>query len=118
MDKGLWIWPSDPKEERGVLRRVANSPHLMKTLQGITKSKDGLSNPEIDELLADNSNWLTIWSVRQLLALGFIEYKVDLFGGPASYMITELGKSCLAIITGQAAQKVPNVVQSPVSKVT
>jgi hypothetical protein len=68
----------------------------MSTLQGIANSVEGLSNPELDELLADNSNWMTLWSVRQLLALGFIDYKVDLFGGPAKYTATELGRKALA----------------------
>jgi len=46
--------------------------------------------------LADDSNWVTLWSVRQLLALGFIDYKVDFFGGPAKYTATELDRNVLA----------------------
>lgn len=108
MNKGLWVWPPDPRGQGRTLRKVADSRHLMAALQGIAKSKEGLSNSELDELLADNSNWMTLWSVRQLLALGFIEYKVDFFGGPAKYAATELGRSALATMTGQSAQqKVP-----------
>ena len=75
----------------------------MLALQGIVKSKDGMSNPELDELLADNSNWMTLWAVRQLLALAFIEYRVDFFGGPGRYAATDLGRSALSAITGQPA---------------
>ncbi len=83
----------------------------MRALAGIGKSKDGLSNPELDELLNDNSNWMTLWPVRQLLSLGFIEYKVDFFGGPAKYQLSELGRNALATITGQSAQ--PKAPVSP-----
>ncbi len=107
MDKGLWVWPSDPKGQRRILSEISGSPHLKAALQGIAKSAEGLSNPEIDELLADNSEWITLWTVRQLLALGFVEYKVDFFGGPAKYVATELGKNALAMITGQPAPVKP-----------
>ena len=101
MEKGVWTWPPDPRGQRRVLRTVSDSPHVMPALQGIVKSKEGMSNPELDELLADNSNWMTLWVVRQLLSLGFIEYRVDLFGGPARYVATDLGRSALSAITGQ-----------------
>ncbi len=107
MNKGLWVWPSDPKQQRKVLASIADSPHLMAALAGIAKSKDGLSNSELDELLADSSNWMTLWSARQLLSLGFAEYKVDFFGGPGRYNITELGRNALAAITGQPAPPKP-----------
>jgi hypothetical protein len=68
----------------------------MAALQGIANSEAGLSNSQLDGLLADNSNWMTLWSVRQLLALGFIDYEVDFFGGPAKYTATELGRNALA----------------------
>lgn len=86
-----------------MLRTISGSPHLMAALQGIAKSKEGMSNPELDELLADHSNWMTLWVARQLLALGFIEYTVDFFGGPARYTVTDLGRSALSAITGQPA---------------
>lgn len=111
MDKGLWVWPSDPKGQRRTLRRVAQSGRLMAALTGIAKSKEGLSNAELDELLNDNSNWMTLWSVGQLLSLGFIEYKVDLFGGPGLYSLTELGRNALSAITGQPTP--PKPAQAP-----
>ena len=111
MDKGFWVWPSDPKGQKLMLERISKSPHLAVALQGIAKSKEGLSNSELDELLGDNSNWITLWVVRQFLSLGFIEYKVDFFGGPARYAPTELGKTALATMTGQPPQpKAPTPV--------
>jgi hypothetical protein len=90
----------------------------MTALQGIAKSKDGMNNSEIDELLADNSIWMTIWAVRQLTALGFIEYKVDLFGGPARYVATELGKSAFSTLTEQApTSKQPSAAPPPTQPV-
>lgn len=104
MDKGLWVWPSDPKEQSRVLQKVVGSAHLMAVLVGIAKSREGLSNAELDELFADNSNWITLWPVRQLTSLGFIEYEVDIFGGPGRYSSTELGRSALSTMTGQPVQ--------------
>jgi len=103
MNRGLWTWPSDPQGQKRMLRSVSDSPHIMAALQGVVKSKEGMSNSELDELLADNSNWMTLWVVRQLLALGFIEYRVDFFGGPAKYAATDLGRNVLLAITGQPA---------------
>jgi hypothetical protein len=121
MNKGLWIWPAESKGQKIMLQRIASSTHLMTALQGIAKSKEGLSNSELDELLADNSNWITLWAIRQLLALGFIEYKVDFFGGPARYITTELGKTALGIMTGQSTKPatvapIPPAIQPVPSK--
>lgn len=113
MDKGLWVWPSDPREQRRTLRRIAQSERLVAALAGIAKSKEGMSNAELDELLNDNSNWMTLWSVRQLLSLGFIEYKVDLFGGPGRYSVTELGRNALSVISGQPAPQKPTPPPTP-----
>ena len=88
MKQGLWLWPSDPKAQGKILRKVSATPHLVPALSAIAKSKDGLSNPELDEVVADNSEWMTLWLVRQLTSLGFIQYKVDLFGEPARYQAT------------------------------
>ncbi len=95
------MWPSDPKGQKKILRNITDSARLMATFADIAKSKEGLSNPELGELLADNSNLMTLWPVRQLTSLGFIGYKVDLFGGPGRYSVTELGRNVLAIIAGQ-----------------
>jgi hypothetical protein len=114
MNKGLWTWPPDPKGQRRVLRTVSDSPHLTAALQAIAKSKDGMSNSELDELLSDSSNWITLWLVRQLLSLGFIDYRVDFFGGPAKYAATDLGRTALSAITGQPVpQAQPTAVTQP-----
>ena len=107
MPSGLWVWPSDPKGQRKVLRQVAASPHLMAAIMALAKSKEGLSNAELDDAINDNSEWMTLWVIRQLTALGFIEFKIDLFGDPAKYRLTELGRQALPIITGQPLQKPP-----------
>jgi hypothetical protein len=118
MDKGLWIWPTDPKGQKRMLRKIVGSQHVMMALQGIAKSDGGMSNSEIDELLGDNSEWITLWAVRQLTALGFIEYKVDLFGGPAKYVVTDLGRNSLVTMSGkQSVQKPsPTTQQGPTAQ--
>ncbi len=105
MTSGLWVWPSDPKGRRKALRQVAASPHLTAAMMALVKSKEGLSNAELDDAINDNSEWMTLWMIRQLTALGFIEFKIDLFGDPARYRLTELGRQALSIITGQPLQK-------------
>jgi len=119
MDRGLWIWPADPKDQRIVLRRLASSGHLMAAFNAIARSKEGMSNSELDQALADNSNWMTLWLTRQLLALGFIEYTVDFFGGPGKYALTERGKNVMATLAGQPSQPkppAPSTSQIPPSK--
>jgi hypothetical protein len=107
MKVGLWVWPVDQKAQRRILKKVARSEHLVTAMQTLAKSKDGLSNAEIDDALSDNSNWMTRWVVEQLVALGFIEYKVDFFGGPGRYKLTELGTNALSTITGKPVQLQP-----------
>ncbi|MDA4128487.1 MAG: hypothetical protein OK422_03365 [Thaumarchaeota archaeon] len=104
MKGGLWVWPTEPRNQARMLRKIAQNNHLVTALKAISASKEGLSNAELDEVLGDNSEWLTLWVVRQLQALGFIDYKVDLFGGPSRYIITDLGKKVSAQITPQAVQ--------------
>ncbi len=101
MPKGLWIWPSDPRGQRKVLRKVAESPHLAAALAAIAKSKEGMSNAELDDAINDSSEWTTLWVIRQLTSLGFVEFKVDFFGNPARYQLTEPGRAALSTITGQ-----------------
>jgi hypothetical protein len=110
MTKGLWVWPEDAGSQRVVLKKISASPHLVAALKAVAKSKEGMSNAEVDDALDDHSNWMTLWVVRQLTALGFVEYKVDFFGGPARYTITDAGRSVLQAMTGQPA---PKPAQSP-----
>ena len=107
MPKGLWVWPSDPKAQRRVLRNIATSPHLMAALTAIGKSKEGMSNAELDDAISNVSEWTTLWVVRQLTALGFLEFKVDFFGNPAKYALSDSGRVALSAITGQPPPKPP-----------
>ncbi|HEV2226130.1 MAG TPA: hypothetical protein VGR56_04915 [Nitrososphaerales archaeon] len=108
MTSGLWVWPSGPKGQRKVLSQVAASRHLTAAMMALAKSKEGLSNAELDDAINDNSEWMTLWVIRQLTSLGFIEFKIDLFGDPAKYRLTELGRQALSTITGQPLQKPPS----------
>ncbi|MDG6899002.1 MAG: hypothetical protein JRM88_00355 [Nitrososphaerota archaeon] len=108
MPKGLWVWPSNPQGQEKTLEKVAASPHLKAALVALAKSRVGLSNAELDDAINDSSEWTTIWVVRQLTSLGFIEFKVDLFGNPARYLLTELGRMAFSKITEQ-----PMAVPSP-----
>jgi hypothetical protein len=104
MNAGLWVWPSHGEAQQKVLQKVAASPHLLQAMTFLMSNDEGLSNSELDDAIADDSNWMTLWTVRQLTSLGFIKYKVDLFGGPARYQLTELGRNALGMITGQPVQ--------------
>jgi hypothetical protein len=112
MNAGLWVWPSDAKAQQEVLQRVAASPHFFQALTSLMKN-EGLSNSELDDAIADNSNWMTLWTMRQLTSLGFVEYHVDFFGGPARYQLTELGRSALGMITGQPVRQKPPAQAPP-----
>jgi hypothetical protein len=112
MPKGVWVWPPDQRGQRAVLRRVAASPHLMAALTAIAKSKEGLSNSELHDAINDSAEWTTLWVVRQLTSLGFVEFKVDFFGNPARYQIADQGRAALSTITGQP---IPKPVVPPVS---
>lgn len=104
MRVGLWMWPADQRAQRRFIKKIASSEHLLAALQALAKSKEGLSNAEIDDILADNSNWMTRWVVEQLVSLGFAEYTVDFFGGPGRYRLTQLGANVLSMITGKPIQ--------------
>jgi hypothetical protein len=118
MTSGLWVLPSDPKGQRKVLRQVAASPHLVAAMMALAKSKEGLNNAELDDTINDNSEWMTLWVIRQLTALGFIEFKIDIFGDPAKNRITELGRQALSMMTGQPPQKPPPPTRAPAPPVT
>jgi len=107
MTKGLWVWPSDPRAQRRVLAKFAASPHLVAALTALGKSKDGMSNAELDDAINDVSEWTTLWVIRQLTSLGFTDYKVDFFGNPAKYQLTESGRAVLSTIMGQSLPQRP-----------
>jgi hypothetical protein len=113
MNKGLWVWPSDQNAQRRVLRKVADAKQLVSAMAAIAKSKEGLSNAELDDAIGDSSEWLTLNVVRQLTSLGFVEFKVDFFGGPARYQLTDRGRSVLSVITGKPMQPPQQKPPSP-----
>ena len=106
--KGIWSWPAEEKQQNKVIRSLEASSSMLVILTSLSKSKDGLSNAQIDIAMNNFSQWNTLWDLRQLVALGFIEYKVDLFGNSGKYMLTELGTKIL--------QRLEGTPQSPVAK--
>jgi hypothetical protein len=92
-------------EQKKVLKKVAGSPHLLAAMTAMGKSEEGMSNAEVDDAISNSSEWTTIWVIRQLTSLGFIEFRVDFFGNPARYQLTETGRAALSVLTGQPSQK-------------
>jgi hypothetical protein len=94
--KGIWTWPSEPKEQDKVLRRILDEDELFTIILALANNSQGLSNAELDRLLANNSQWRTLSHMRELVALGFVEYHVQLFGDAGKYQLTDLGKTVVA----------------------
>ncbi len=94
--KGIWAWPSEPKEQDKVLRKIAQEDELVPILLALAKTPEGLSNAKIDKLVSNNSQWRTLWHMRELIALGFVKYDVQFFGNPGEYTLTELGKTVVS----------------------
>jgi hypothetical protein len=109
--KGIWFWPSDPKEQEKVLKDIRASEPILAALTALSKSKDGLSNAQLDIAIGSFSQWYTRWMIERLLSLGFVEYKVEWFGDPGKYVLTDLGREVLRRLTGQPPQP---VVAAPV----
>ena len=91
--KGIWTWPSEPKEQDKVLRRILGEDELSTILLALANNPEGLSNAKLDRLLANNSQWRTLSHMRELVALGFVEYHVQFFGESGKYQLTDLGKT-------------------------
>jgi hypothetical protein len=108
MEKGVWAAASDERTQRRITKKVSESKHLMAALEAIMKRKEGLSNAELDDLISDNSSWMTISVMRELLSLGLVEYQVDLFGNPGRYTLTDLGRNIMQKLTGQVASVKPS----------
>ncbi|MDG6950138.1 MAG: hypothetical protein JRM77_09925 [Nitrososphaerota archaeon] len=100
MPKGVWVWPADLQSQQETLKNVAISPHLRAAMTALASSKEGMSNAELDDAIGGSSEWTTLWIARQLTALGFVEFKVDFFGNPARYHLTELGRTAFSKMTG------------------
>jgi hypothetical protein len=98
---GIWFWPSEAKEQTKVLQRIRREDELTTIVAALAKCQEGLSNAQVDNLLRNNSQWRTLIHMEELTALGFVEYKVQIFGDPGKYHLTDLGRSLLAQITGK-----------------
>jgi hypothetical protein len=92
MNQGYWVWPESLEEQGKIIRNITDSKFLRQAIISLARNSNGLSNAEIDQLIDANSNWLTLWVMRQLMALGLVIYKVELFGGPGRYQLTQRGK--------------------------
>jgi hypothetical protein len=91
--KGIWTWPSEPKEQDKTLRRILGEDELFTILLTLMNNQEGLSNAQLDSLLKNNSQWRTLSHMRELIALGFVKYHVQFFGDPGKYQLTDLGKT-------------------------
>lgn len=93
--KGTWTWPSDSNHRETALQRVAHDQRFAAILAALAKNPGGLSNAQLDSTAANNSQWRTSWRMKELTALGLVEYKPELFGEPGRYTLTEHGKALL-----------------------
>ncbi len=105
--KGIWVWPESESGQKKTVDKIRNSERLLGILSAIAKNKDGLSNAQIDLAVKNNSQWNTRWPVSELLGLGLMEYKVNLFGDAGKYTITELGKNVLQSVSSQLQSNPP-----------
>jgi len=96
--KGTWFWPSEPKEQEKTLQRVLHEDEFVTILLTLAKSPEGVSNALLDKLLGNNSQWRTLLHVKELMALGFIQYQVQFFGDAGKYLLTELGQTIVSRI--------------------
>ncbi len=100
--RGIWTWPSEPKDQQKTMRRIMQEDELVAIMVALAKNPEGLSNARLDKLLGNNSQWRTLSHMKELMALGFVQYHVEFFGEAGKYQLTDLGKS--AISTIQAAR--------------
>jgi len=91
--KGFLAWPSELREQDKLLRKLVQEDELVTILVALAKSPEGLSNAQLDKLLSNNSQWRTLPHMKELIALGFVQYNVQLFGDAGKYALTELGKT-------------------------
>ena len=94
--KGIWEWPPDLEDQDKTLRKIMEEDELVAVLVALTKSPDGLSNAQLDRLLSNNSQWRTLSHLKELMALGFIQYHVQFFGEAGKYELTELGRNVVS----------------------
>jgi predicted transcriptional regulator len=91
--KGLWT--AREIENGRTSKELGEEAHLVSILKILEASKNGLSNAEIDVALNNNSQWVAMWHIRELMAGGLVRYQVQLFGEPGKYTVTESGLAFL-----------------------
>jgi predicted transcriptional regulator len=96
--KGIWAWPSEPGDQEKTLRKIVEEDELVTILAALAKSPEGLSNAQLDRLLSNNSQWRTLPHMKELIALGFVQYHVQFFGEAGKYELTDLGKTVVSKI--------------------
>jgi hypothetical protein len=96
--RGIWVWPAEPKEQDRTLQKILREDELVAVLIALTNNPEGLSNPQLDRLLTNNSQWRTLSHMKELMALGFVDYHVQLFGDAGRYQLTELGRAIVSRI--------------------
>ena len=96
--KGIWAWPSEPGDQEKILRKIVEEDELVTILAALAKSPEGLSNAQLDRLLSNNSQWRTLPHMKELIALGFVQYHVQFFGEAGKYELTDLGKTVVSKI--------------------
>jgi hypothetical protein len=96
--KGVWSLPE--KDRKQALEKL-KTPHILRVLTALKEKREaGLSNAEVDSLLGTASQWLIFWDLRELLALGVVDFDVQFFGEPGKYRLTEAGLGILQEIQG------------------
>jgi hypothetical protein len=96
--KGIWTWPSEPSDQDKTLRKIMEEDELVTILAALANSPEGLSNAQLDRLLSNNSQWRTLSHMKELIALGFVQYHVQFFGEAGRYGLTDLGKTVVSRI--------------------
>ena len=96
--KGIWVWPAEPKEQDRTLQKILREDELVAILIALANNPGGLSNAQLDRLLTNNSQWRTFSHTKELMALGFVDYHVQLFGDAGRYQLTELGRAIVSRI--------------------
>jgi hypothetical protein len=96
--RGIWVWPSEPKDQDKALQKILREDEFVAILIALANNPEGLSNAQLDRLLANNSQWRTLFHMKELMALGFVDYHVQLFGDAGKYQLTDLGKAIVSRI--------------------
>lgn len=96
--KGIWTWPSESNDQDKTMRKIMREDELSSILVALAQNPGGLSNAQLDKFLSNYSQWRTLSHLRELIALGFIQYRIQFFGNAGEYELTDLGKTIVSKI--------------------